>query len=120
MEDSFPFEVPMIRTACLAALLASTGICLAQTPAAPGPNVPVTMPEVPKATCVKPELPRQFADNRRLDRFNKEYHAYGDCVKKYIDDTNALASNTLAQGKTVLDEFNAFNAELKEYQETKK
>lgn len=112
----------MIRITSMAALLASAGLCLAQTPAAPatGPNTPVTMPEVPKATCVKPELPRAFADSRRLDRFNKDYHAYGDCVKKYIDDTNALATATLASGKSVLDEFNAFNAELKEYQESKK
>jgi hypothetical protein len=110
----------MIRTTCLVALLASAGLCLAQTPAAPGPNVPVTMPEVPKATCVKPELPRQFADSRRLDRFNKDYKAYHDCVAKYVDDTNALASSTIAQGKAALDEFNAFNAEYKEYQESKK
>ncbi len=71
------------------------------------------MPPVPPPTCVKPELPGPFSDSRRIDRFNKEYQAYGKCVNKYIDDTNALATASLAAGKTALDELNAFGAEIK-------
>ena len=75
------------------------------------------MPAVPAPTCVAPELPQQFADSRRFERFNREYKAYGGCVNKYIEDTNALATAALAAGKKALDQLNALNAEIKDRQE---
>jgi hypothetical protein len=82
-------------------------IACAQQPAAPA------MPAVPACTCVKPELPPSYAAPQRMNTFNREYKVYGDCVKKYIDDTNALANATIAAGKAAIDEFNALNAEMR-------
>jgi hypothetical protein len=96
----------------------------AQAPApapAPTPAATAAMPAVPKQTCVKPELPRAggSAEALRMSAFNRDYKTYADCVKKYVEDTNALAtaSNALATasiaaGKAAIDEFNSLNAEL--------
>ena len=80
---------------------------------------PAPMPAVPPATCVKPELPQQFADNRRIERFNKEYRAFATCVNKYIEDTNKLATAALDAGKAQLEQLNALNDEIKERQGSK-
>ena len=82
-------------------------IACAQQPAAPA------MPVVPGATCVKPEVPPSHAAPQRINTFNREYKAYTDCVKKYIDETNALANASIAAGKAVIDEFNALNDEVR-------
>ena len=70
------FAVP-----ALAVLAFIASIAGAQQPAA------TAMPAVPASTCVKPEFPGPFADSRRIDRFNKEYKTYADCIKKYVDET---------------------------------
>ena len=98
--------------AMAAAVFASNAHAQQQPPASP-------MPAVPPPTCVKPDLPQKFADSRRIDRFNREYKAYGACVNKYIDDTNALANAALAAGKSALDQLNALNDEIKEREEQK-
>lgn len=79
----------------------------------------VAMPAVPPPACVAPDLPQKFADSRRIERFNREYRVYGECVNKYIDDTNALATAALKAGKVALDKLNAVNNELKERQGSK-
>ena len=78
------------------------------------------MPAVPQHTCVKPEFPGAFADSRRFDRFNKEYKAYSECIKKYVDDTKVLADAMVEAGNKAIKEFNTFNEELAERQAAKK
>ena len=107
----------MFRTAAaptLAAIAFVASIAGAQQAAAPA------MPAVPAPTCVKPDFPGAFADSRRFDRFNKEYKAYSDCIKKYVDETKALSEAIVEAGNKAIKEYNAFNEELAERQAAKK
>jgi hypothetical protein len=107
----------MFRTTAvpiLAAIAFTASIAGGQQPAAPA------MPAIPQHTCVKPEFPGAFADSRRFDRFNKEYKAYSDCIKKYVDETKVLSDAIVEAGNNAIKEYNAFSAELAERQAAKK
>ena len=107
----------MFRTAAvptLATIAFMASVAGAQQPAAPA------MPAVPQHTCVKPEFPAAFADSRRFDRFNKEYKAYAECIKKYVADTKAVADAIVEAGNNAIKEYNTFNEELAERQAAKK
>lgn len=105
----------LIRNAVFAA---SALVCSAQAQQ-PAPQAPTAMPTIPPATCVKPEYPQKFADQRRLDRFNKEIKTYTDCVKKYIDDMKALADAAIDASKIVIDEYNALTADYNSRRDAK-
>ena len=94
----------LAQSAVAVALFAAN--VFAQTPA------PAPMPAVPPSTCVQPEFPGAFADSRRFDRFNKEYKAYADCIKKYIDETKVISDAAIEAGNKAIKEFNTFSAEL--------
>jgi hypothetical protein len=101
----------MFRTAAastLAAIAFTASIAGAQQPAASA------MPAVPAPTCVKPEFPNNLADARRIERFNKESKTYGECIKKYIDETKALADAVIEAGNKAIKEYNAFIEALAE------
>jgi hypothetical protein len=98
----------------LVALAFGTSIASAQQPAAP------VMPTVPQPACVKPEFPGAFADGRRFDRFNKEYKAYAECIKKFVDETKTVSEAVVEAGNKAIKEFNTFNEELAERQAAKK
>jgi len=116
-------EILMIRSLCLATLLAGTTMCAAQTPAAtdaaPATATAPSNMTMPESTCVKPDIPMAKSDARTIDRFNKAYKAYVECVKKYVADNQALVDKIIAHGKVVIDEYNGFNEELKARQEAK-
>ena len=85
----------MIRSQCLAPLLVCGMVCVAQaqTPTAPdpAPAVAAAAPAMalPQSTCVKPDIPMAKSDARTIDRFNKSYKTYSECVKKYVADNQA-------------------------------
>ena len=107
--------IPRTTAVCtLAAIAFAASLADAQQPAAP------PMPVVPVSTCAKPDLPGAFADQRRFDRFNKEYKAYADCIKKYIAETKAVSDANVEAGNKAIKEFNAFNDELAALQAAKK
>ncbi len=81
---------------------------------------PVTMPAIPPHNCVKPEFPGKLASSIRITAFNKEYAAYGDCIKKYIDETKLIANAAVAAGNGAVNEFNKFAAEIKAQNEAAK
>ena len=99
-----------IAVATLAGVALTASTAGAQQPAASA------MPAVPQPTCVKPEFPGAFADGRRFDRFNKEYKAYADCVKKYVEETKVLTDAIVEAGNKAIKDFNTFNEELAERQ----
>jgi hypothetical protein len=99
------FAVPALAVFAFLASIAG-----AQQPAA------TAMPAVPASTCVKPEFPGPFADSRRIDRFNREYKSYADCIKKYVDETKTTSDAIIEAGNKAIKEFNAFNDELAERQ----
>ncbi len=111
----------MIRSLCLAMLFAGATMCAAQTPATTDPSsaTAAAAPNLtmPQSTCVKPEIPMAKSDSRTIDRFNKNYKTYADCVKKYVAENQALVDKIIANGKVVIDEYNAFNEELKSRQQ---
>jgi hypothetical protein len=74
---------------------------------------PVTMPAIPSHNCVKPEFPGNLGSNTKITAFNKAYTAYGECIKKYIADTKAMANAAIDAGNTAVEEFNKFVAEIK-------
>ena len=95
-------------SAAVASLLA-TGAFAQQPTAAPAGTATVT---VAPPTCVKPEFPGPFSDQRRFDRFNKEGKTYADCVKKYIAETKAVSDANIAAGNNAIKEFNAYIEEV--------
>jgi hypothetical protein len=82
--------------------------------------VPVTMPAIPPHNCVKPEFPGRLASSTRINAFNKDYTAYGECIKKYVDDTKSMVNAAVAAGNGAVDEFNKFAAEIKAQNEAAK
>ena len=105
-----PFRALSIVAALLVVTCAS-----AQTPApapAPAPAAGAA-PTMPPNTCVKPEFPGKLASSTRAAVFNKELKAYGDCVKKYIGELRNIANAATAAGNSAIDEYNAYQAELK-------
>ena len=81
---------------------------------------PATTVAIPKHSCVKPDVSRLggTADMRgsaealRMAAFNKEYKAFSECIKKYVEGTNAISTAANAAGKAAI-EFNAITAEAK-------
>jgi hypothetical protein len=74
---------------------------------------PVTMPAIPSHNCVKPEFPGKLGSSARIAAFNKQYAAYGACIKKYVDDTKTVVNAAVAAGNGAVEEFNQFAAEIK-------
>jgi hypothetical protein len=104
-------------------LFLATSIATSLAVIAAGANaqaVPVTMPAIPPHNCVKPEFPGRLASSTRITAFNKDYTAYGECIKKYVDDTKSMVNAAVAAGNGAVDEFNKFAAEIKAQNEAAK
>jgi hypothetical protein len=43
-----------------------------------------------------------------------DYKAYGECVKKYVEDTKVWVKEVADAGNKAIDEYNKYNANLKE------
>ena len=71
------------RLFCAASLAVAAAGAYAQT-------APATTPNIPPHKCVKPEYPGKLASAQKFNAFNKDYTAYGECMKKYIDDTKLI------------------------------
>jgi hypothetical protein len=113
--DKAPDMISCVTVASpLMAFVLGASIATAQQPVAPA------VPAVPQHTCVKPEFPGALADSRRFDRFNKEYKAYAECIKKYVDETKVLSDAIVEAGNKAIKEFNTFSEELAERQAAKK
>jgi hypothetical protein len=80
---------------------------------------PATTPNIPQHKCVKPEYPGKLASAQKFNAFNKDYTAYGECMKKYTDDTK-LILNAAATAVNGAVEFNKFAADIKAQDEAAK
>ena len=80
----------------------------AQTPAPTTAATPVA-----QNTCVKPEYPGRPASEARVTAFNRDFKAYGECVKKYVDQNKAIADAATASANRAIDEYNTYTAEIK-------
>ena len=63
---------------------------------------------------------QSVAHGRHLNAFNKDYTAYGECMKKYIDDTKLILNAAATAVNGVVEEFNKFAADIKAQDEASK
>ena len=83
---------------------------LAQTPAG-GTAAPAA--PVPKHSCTKPgEFPGNLASDNQRRNWQRSYVDYVDCLKKFINEQQALAEPHV---KASNDAINDYNAGVKEY-----
>jgi hypothetical protein len=61
-----------------------------------------------KHSCEQPEFPGRLADQAKFDRFNKKYKAYGECMRKFIDEQAAISNAAAAAGNAAINEYNSF------------
>ena len=75
-------------------------------------QAPAAAPEagaaVPKHDCAKPaEYPGNLASDNQKKAWQKEYVAYVDCVKKFIEQQQALAEPHVKASNAAINEYNA-------------
>ena len=94
--------------------LAAIALVFAALPSlAQNPPALVSMPTVPPHNCVVPEYPGKLASNTRINAFNREFKAYGECIKKYVDDTKTLTNAAIDAGNKAIDEYNKSVKDIK-------
>jgi hypothetical protein len=98
---------------CIVAI--SPGVAAQTPPAADADTAVVVAPN----TCVKPPFSGRLASDPNLTIFNRQFKAYGECVKKYVDQNKAIANSATAAANRAVDEYNAYTAEIKEKIEAK-
>ena len=97
------------------ALLAFAEPALAQAP-----SEAEAMPPIPVHHCVAPEYPSKPASKLRVDAFNRDYKAYGDCMKKYVEDTNRWLKAVTDAVNKAIDDYNKYTEDLKNKIEAEK
>jgi hypothetical protein len=75
---------------------------------------------IPAHKCVKPEYPGKLASPQKFNAFNKEFTAYGECMKKYIEETKLILNAAAAAVNGAVEEFNKFAADIKAQDEAAK
>ena len=95
-----------IFAASLAAL--SLG-ATAQTPPPAAAGAPLVAP----TTCVKPEFSGRLASDPNMTTFNRQFKAYGECVKAYVEHNKEIAEAATAAANRVVDEYNTYTADVK-------
>jgi hypothetical protein len=120
--------IPRSSLAVLTALAAFAVPALAQTPAPAAAASTTQAFTVPPHTCVAPKFPSKSdtehlhgdSYNKVIESFNKNYKAYGECIKKYVDDTNQWVKAVADAGNKAIEEYNKYTADLKEKIEAEK
>ena len=98
-----PFLIAPIALLAVAALPA-----LAQAPA-----TATAMPAIPPPNCSAPQYPGRDASKSRVDAFNGDYKVYGECMKKYVDDTNRWVKDAADAANKAIDEYNKYTEDIK-------
>lgn len=107
----------MISRLLLATSLAAS---LAVTAAGAHAQTAAAAPNIPPHKCVKPEYPGKLASSQRFNAFNKEYTAYGECMKKYIEEIKVILNAATTAVNGAVEEFNKFAADIKAQDEAAK
>jgi hypothetical protein len=83
----------------IAALVFAAAPALGQQPAAPGAI---------KHTCTKPgDFPGNLGSEGQKRQWSKDYVAYTDCLKKFVDDQNKQAEPHIKAANETVVEYNA-------------
>ena len=123
MTPRFPLT-SIAATLAIVALPAFAQTAAPQTAA----NSPSENFVVPSHHCVAPPYPtkentmqlRGDAYNRAIEAFNRDAKAYGECMKKYVDDSKVWLKQVADAGNKAIEEYNKFNADLREKIESEK
>ena len=89
-------------------LAASALVATAQT-SAPATSTPAaSSAPIPKPECGKPdEYPGNLASDNQRRNWQKEYVGYIDCLKKFIEEQQALAQPHVKASNAAIAEYNA-------------
>jgi len=95
-----------VSAVAFAALAAQAG---AQTAPADSSAAPASSAPVPKPECgAKPgEYPGNLASDNQKRTWQKDFVAYIDCLKKFIQDQQALADPHVKAANAAINEYNA-------------
>jgi len=95
-----------VSAVAFAALAAQAG---AQTAPAESSAAPASSAPVPKPECgAKPgEYPGNLASDNQKRTWQKDFVAYIDCLKKFIQDQQALADPHVKAANAAINEYNA-------------
>jgi hypothetical protein len=115
-----------LLTRALAALATVALPILAQTP--PSAQTASQAPVVPSHNCVAPAYPtkedlsrkRGDAYNRAIEAFNRDNKAYGECIRKYVEDTKVWVKAIAEAGNKAIDEYNKYIEAMKKTIEEEK
>ena len=93
----------------LGVALAAFAVCAAAQTSAPAASTPAASTEpIPKASCGKPdEYPGNLASDNQRRNWQKEYVGYIDCLKKFIEEQQALAQPHIKASNAAIVEYNA-------------
>jgi hypothetical protein len=99
--------VPVIAAVAFAAL-AATAAAQTTAPAAPSASPAATGP-APKPECgAKPgDYPGNLASDTQRRTWQKEFVAYIDCLKKFVEEQQALAEPHVKASNAAINEYNA-------------
>jgi len=101
---------PFMRIVVVAGL-GLESVAAAQQSPTPAPAAAAA--PVPKHSCTKPgDFPGSLATDNQRRNWQKGYVEYVDCLKKFINDQQALAEPHI---KASNDAINDYNAGVKEY-----
>jgi len=100
-----PFMIErVVRGGIAVAFSVLTASALAQQAGAPA----AAAGPVPKHACGKPsEYPGNLASDTQKRTWQKDYVTYVDCVKKFIEEQQALAEPHVKASNEAINEYNA-------------
>jgi hypothetical protein len=107
----------LFLAAVLAASLAACPACAQGQPTPASAAAPIV---IPAHKCAKPEYPGKLASSQKFNAFNKEFNAYGECMKKYIEETKLILNAAATAVNGAVEEFNKFAADIKAQDEAAK
>jgi hypothetical protein len=62
----------------------------------------------PAHSCQKPEIPGRLASDTQKKLFDRRFKEYGNCIKKYIDDQQAIVKSATDAANGAINEYNGF------------
>jgi hypothetical protein len=92
---------------------ATTAVPPPPTPSTQTPSAHAPLPTIPPPNCKQPEYPGSNALNSTITAFNKDYKAYGECIRNYVQENKAWIDAVLETNNRAIEEYNKYNTELK-------
>jgi hypothetical protein len=92
---------------------ATTAVPPPQAPSTQTPSAHVPLPTIPPPNCKQPEYPGIHALNSTILAFNKDYKAYGECIRNYVADNKAWIDAVVETNNRAVEEYNKYTTDLK-------